>query len=80
MTEREREIRKDKILDREMNRLEKCLIAEEKAENARRRYWARRGGIAAQMMADYKRWRKRREKEGLSAVSLLSLLRDEPKH
>lgn len=80
MTEREREIRKTQVLERQMQRLEKCLIADEKAENARRRYWSTRGGIAAQMMADYKRWLKRREKEGLTSVSLLSLLRNEPKH
>jgi hypothetical protein len=80
MTEREREIRKAQILERQMERLEKCLIAEEKAENARRRYWARRGGAAAQMMSDYKRWVKRREKEGLPSLTALSLLRTEPKH
>lgn len=86
MTERERQIRKDQILNRQMDRLEKCLIAEEKAEiakekaeKARRRYWSTRGGPEAQMIADYKRWLKRREKVGLTTVSLLSLLRNEPK-
>jgi hypothetical protein len=61
-----------------MQRLEKCLIADEKREDARRRYWAKRGGPAAQTMADYKRWRKRMEKRGLPIPSLLSLLNDEP--
>ena len=72
MTEREREIRKQRILDRQMDRLERCLIADEKREDARRRYWSSRGGVAAQMMADYKRWLKRREKRGLPTLGLLS--------
>jgi hypothetical protein len=56
----ERELR---ILDRQMNRLLRCLEAEDKAEIARRKYWRTRGGLKAQVMAEYEEQRRKRLEE-----------------
>ena len=46
-------------MDRYLDRVERCLEAEEKAEKERRKYWRRRGGVEAEMRALYEPARKR---------------------
>lgn len=54
-------------MDRYLDRLVRCLEADLKAENERRRYWRRRGGVEAEMRALFERARKRIEEERRNA-------------
>ena len=69
--------REQQVLDRYLDRALRCLEAEEKAENARRRYWAKRGGVEAEMRARFERARRKYLKK--KAADEISL-GDEPKH
>ena len=53
--------REQRALDRYLDRVLRCLEAEEEADKAERRYWSTRGGDKARRMAEYERWRKLRE-------------------
>lgn len=64
-------------MDRYLDRLERCLKAEEKAEKERRKYWRQRGGVKAEMRAWYEAVRKRIQEEKLRDANASA---DDPKH
>jgi hypothetical protein len=64
-------------MDRYLDRLERCLEADLKAEKERRRYWRQRGGVEAEMRARYESARKRIQEENLRDADPSN---DEPKH
>ena len=64
-------------MDRYLDRVVRCLEAEEKADKERRRYWRRRGGVEAEMRARYESARKRIREEMRRDADPPG---DEPKH
>jgi hypothetical protein len=69
--------REQRLLDQYLDRALRCLEAEEKADNARRRYWAKRGGVEAEMRARFERARKKYLKKKAADESSRG---DDPKH
>lgn len=61
-------------MDRYLDRLERCLKAEEKE---RRKYWRQIGGVKAEMRAWYEAVRKRIQEEKLRDANASA---DDPKH
>ena len=64
-------------MDRYLDRLVRCLEAEEKADKERERYWRQRGGVKAEMKAWYESTRKRIQEEMRRDADTCE---DEPKH
>jgi hypothetical protein len=64
-------------MDRYLDRVLRCLEAEEKADKERRRYWRSRGGPEAEAKAWYEATRKRIEEKRRREADTSG---DEPKH